>query len=90
MGRQIASCTYEVNLVTRFATVFSVTLLALILLNCGAAEAQTFIVLHDFTGQADGGRPTAGVTLGTGGHLYGTASLGGYFGTGHSCSQEGC
>src|ERR1700743_791909 len=50
------------------------------------AKAQTFTLLHNFTG-ADGSSPTAGVTLDQGGNLYGTMSLGGH--TGGHCFN-GC
>jgi len=36
-----------------------------------------YTVLHNFTGGADGGDPTAGLTQGPDGNLYGTASIGG-------------
>lgn len=39
-----------------------------------AMQAQTFSVLHTFTGGADGYQPYAGVTIDRGGHLYGTTS----------------
>ncbi len=39
-------------------------------------------VLHTFTGGADGGNPTAGVTMDSAGNLYGTAFAGGYPGVG--------
>ncbi len=42
-----------------------------------AAHAQTFSVLHSFTGGADGGNPWAGLTLDRAGNLYGTAMGGG-------------
>ncbi len=42
-----------------------------------ASQAQTFTVLHNFTGRADGANPYAGVTVGPGGGLYGTAANGG-------------
>ncbi len=42
-----------------------------------AAQAQTYNVLHNFTGGQDGATPTAGVTLDRAGNLYGTASTGG-------------
>jgi uncharacterized repeat protein (TIGR03803 family) len=42
----------------------------------GPAQAQTFSVLHNFTGGADGRTPTAGVTI-DGESLYGTAVNGG-------------
>jgi len=41
------------------------------------AEAQTFSVIHTFTGQPDGSFPSAGLTLGRDGNLYGTAAAGG-------------
>jgi uncharacterized repeat protein (TIGR03803 family) len=45
------------------------------------AQAQTFSVLHTFTGETDGANPMAGVTLDEEGHLYGTT----YFGGTHDC-----
>ena len=41
------------------------------------ALAQTFTILHYFTGGADGSDPVAGVTIGGGGILYGTTFEGG-------------
>jgi len=41
------------------------------------SEAQTFTVLHTFTGGADGSQPVAGLTMDRGGNLYGTTSAGG-------------
>jgi uncharacterized repeat protein (TIGR03803 family) len=58
----------------------------LILLTASPAPAQTFTVLHNFTGP-DGMQPTAGLTMDRTGNLYGTASLGGY--TGGHC-YNGC
>lgn len=49
----------------------------LIVANISIAHAQTFTVLHSFTGGSDGGSPYAGVTLDQAGDLYGTTSLGG-------------
>ena len=37
-----------------------------------AAQAQTFDVIHTFTGKTDGGWPYAGVTIDKSGNLYGT------------------
>jgi len=39
-----------------------------------SAQAQTFKVLHEFTGGVDGANPSAGLTLGRAGGLYGTSS----------------
>jgi len=45
------------------------------------ARAQTFTVLHTFTGAIDGATPYAGLTWDRGANFYGTASVGGYTGT---------
>lgn len=42
-----------------------------------SASAQTFTVLHQFTGGADGAGPPAGLTIDQGGHLFGTTAAGG-------------
>lgn len=62
-------------------------ILAIALLLVPIAQAQTFNVIHTFTGGADGDSPSAGLTLDAGGNLYGTSSHGGY--TGGSC-PKGC
>ena len=50
------------------------------------AQAQTFQVIHNFTGQGqDGGNPQQGLVMDRGGNLYGTTRNGG---TG-SCSEDG-
>jgi len=38
------------------------------------SQAQTFSVIHTFTGRGDGFGPVAGVTIGPGGKLYGTTA----------------
>jgi uncharacterized repeat protein (TIGR03803 family) len=48
-------------------------------------QAQTFTVLHSFTGEGDGGQPAAGLTMDQAGSLYGTTYEGGY--TGGQCSM---
>lgn len=42
-------------------------------------QAQTFQVIHNFTGP-DGSNPNAGLTMDAAGHLYGTTQTGGYQG----------
>ena len=55
-----------------------------------AAQAQTFSVLHNFTGGGDGGSPYAGVTLDGAGDLYGTAAKGGVgYGTVYQLKHAG-
>lgn len=53
------------------------------------AQAQTFTVLHSFTGESDGYFPTAGLTIDATGNLYGTTESGGYFG-GNCAAYHGC
>ena len=48
-----------------------------IMLAAAPGSAQTFTVLHTFTGGTDGGLPLAGVTVGRSGTLYGATSSGG-------------
>ncbi len=47
-----------------------------------STQAQTFAVLHTFTGGRDGGTPLAGLTLDRSGNLYGTTADGGTVGPG--------
>ena len=53
-----------------------------------SAHAQTFAVLHTFTGGQDGREPSAGLTMDKGGNLYSTAGSSGY--TGGKCDPTGC
>ena len=50
---------------------------ALVLVASSPAAAQTFTVLHNFTGGAGGAAPYAGVLIGRDGNLYGTTAAGG-------------
>ena len=52
-------------------------------------QAQTFSVLHGFTGQQDGGKPDAGVALDAAGNLYGTTTFGGDIHL-YGCENIGC
>ncbi len=49
------------------------------------AQAQTFTVIHNFTGGSDGANPHAGLTMDKAGNFYGTT---GYGGSG-TCSGQG-
>src|SRR5579871_505782 len=64
-------------------------LLWLVTLSLGAAQAQTFTVIHSFTGNQDGAQPYASLTLDSG-NLYGTATAGGNRGQQTQCSLFGC
>jgi len=58
-------------------------MLGINLLPAAFVQAQTFNVLHSFTGQSDGANPVAGVTIDPAGNLYGTTSAGGGAGFGN-------
>ena len=67
----------------------SILWFALAVILTHSAQAQTYTVLHNFTGGDNGGGPLAGVTLDAGGNLYGTTQAGGYT-EGGECSHGGC
>jgi len=63
-------------------------LLAILSMALGqAVQAQTFTVLHTFTGAPDGANPNNGVVIDRAGNLYGTTFGGGINGNG--CTAEG-
>jgi uncharacterized repeat protein (TIGR03803 family) len=68
LGLRVSAATGAVAL----AIVFALTMVA-----SQAVQAQTFKVIHNFTGAQDGSFPLAGVTMDKAGNLYGTASSGG-------------
>src|SRR5271167_2212021 len=74
--QQIAASLFDINLRARPAALVSLAILATIL-TIPTAKAQTFTVLHTFTGGADGAAPAAGLTEDAAGNFYGTASAGG-------------
>lgn len=49
----------------------------LVLLAASEAQAQSFTVIHSFTGGADGGEPDSTLAIDGAGNLYGTAATGG-------------
>jgi uncharacterized repeat protein (TIGR03803 family) len=65
--------------------------LAGFLLAVGPSQAQTLTVLHNFTGESDGGNPLAGLTIDKNGNLYGTAEVGGAngYGTAFKLAKSG-
>ena len=56
--------------------------LALVAVATPRAHAQTFSVVHNFTGGSDGANPLGGFTIDAAGNLYGTTNAGGVFGAG--------
>ncbi len=63
-------------------------LLLPLILAATALQAQTYTVIHDFTGGQDGGTPMAGLTVERAGSLLGTANFGGTIGG--NCGASGC
>jgi len=53
--------------------------MALLIFASSESQAQTFTVLHTFTGENDGGYPASGLLLDAAGNLYGETSWGGDF-----------
>lgn len=47
-----------------------------------SSDGWNFVLLHDFTGGADGASPLGGVSLDANGNVYGTAEMGGAYGWG--------
>lgn len=78
------------------ATIWDLAMLAmslaivfiLAILATTAAQAQTYTVIHNFTGGADGANPYAGVTIDAAGNIYGAASAGATLGG--ECYPIGC
>jgi uncharacterized repeat protein (TIGR03803 family) len=65
-----------------FAKPFTLVLVLASLLLVQSSQAQSFSVIHNFTGSTDGGNPLNGLVLGLGGYMYGTTSSGGAYGNG--------
>lgn len=63
----------------RILSVFATLIFALLLTGAAtySATAQTFHVLHTFTGGLDGASPFSGLTPGPAGAFYGTTGMGG-------------
>jgi uncharacterized repeat protein (TIGR03803 family) len=53
------------------------SVIALAVVGTQSAKAQSFTVLHNFSGGLDGSQPIAGLTIDQSGNFYGTASAGG-------------
>jgi len=63
-------------------------ILALAAVMTESAQAQTYSVIYNFTGGADGATPMAGLTANGVNSFYGTANFGGI--TGGPCGSNGC
>jgi len=68
--------------ISAFGAGLSVMMVAVVFtafaVNVPAAQAQTFQVIHAFTGESDGSNPANGLTLDRAGNLYGGTGLGGH------------
>lgn len=80
---------FRAMFVTRPSRIFGLVCLTL-LAGTVSAHAQTYTVLHNFTGRTDGGLPLGTLAIDFAGNLYGTASAGGNT-TGLGCNTlNGC
>lgn len=70
-----------------WAMLAAAALATLLLVVATQMQAQTYTVIHDFTGGADGAYPYAGLSIDRAGNLYGTASHGGF--QGNDCGSIG-
>src|SRR5664279_632071 len=77
----------NINLRAATFALFCAVMFAATIMVAPAVQAQTFTVLHSFTGGGDGATPIAGLTEDAGGNLYGTTEGGGDF---SRCSSLGC
>src|SRR5689334_10561923 len=69
---------------TQYAGKVTIALAVTIVLSI-AGRAQTYTILHSFSGGSEGSGPVASLTLDQGGNLYGVAQLGG-----SHCGSSGC
>ncbi len=71
--KQVAASSFYIHLRAVTVVLASLVLLATTVLATLAAQAQTYTVIHSFTGGADGALPDAGLTRDQAGNFYGTA-----------------
>ena len=75
--QQIAASIFDIRLRARTVALVFLAVLVPLVTVCPNAKAQTFHVLHNFTGCADGYRPTSTLLIDSSGSLYGTTLAGG-------------
>jgi uncharacterized repeat protein (TIGR03803 family) len=86
--KQSAASLFDINLrIVSLALALAVVAVTAIV-GVPSAQAQTFTVIHNFTGANDRAIPLAGLIIDRGGNLYGTASGGGK--TNDGCESNGC
>lgn len=74
---RITTSTFDSDSPARAVGFVSLAVLAAMLAIGPAVQAQTFTVLHTFTGGADGANPQDGLTIDQAGNLYGVTEYGG-------------
>jgi hypothetical protein len=74
---QHRSWTFRTSLPAAKAALAIVILLALTMVATLSARAQTFNIIHNFTGGGDGASSRAGLTIDAAGNFYGTTAEGG-------------
>jgi uncharacterized repeat protein (TIGR03803 family) len=77
--RYLPKLVFQLRIYPLIATVTTAFMLTVVVLQ--AAQAQSFVALHEFTGGQDGLAPVAGLAMDKAGNLYGTTQGGG--GGGH-------
>ena len=73
----VAASIFEISLRTTRMVAQTSALVLAIIITASAAHAQTFTILHTFSGRGEGGEPHAGLTIDLAGNFYGTTSTGG-------------
>jgi uncharacterized repeat protein (TIGR03803 family) len=74
--RQFCISTFNLSSVLAVSALVLAIVFALVVVAVPAAQAQTFRVVHPFTGGGDGANPESGLTI-RGDYLYGTTAYGG-------------
>ena len=88
-NQQFPNVIFRASLRPQSAGLATILMLFLVILTAQPAQAQTYKVLYNFTGGADGSKPETGLTWDSAGNLYGTTRSGGL--TGSNCGGDyGC
>lgn len=77
MVRRLRQELYRLGGIDLWMAIAASAIAALMIIAASEAQAQTFQVLHTFTGGDDGASPVVGLTMDRAGNLYGTAQYGG-------------
>src|SRR5271168_2353191 len=72
--QRIRASIFDISLRARTVALVFLTVLTTLLAMVSAAQAQTFTVLHSFTGGRDGALPSAGLTRDASGNFFGTTA----------------